>query len=606
MKRLSGIHFASLRCGLALVWRTCGFWTLGLAAANLLQGLLPLASLRLTRGLVSETARQIATTPRFNEPALLARIAGFWVLVALLAYGCRLAVRLIQQLQTLRYSIAMSDRVNQQLIRLDLACFESPLLLNTIGLARAEAAARPLSMVAHLAGAGRGLLAAASIAGVLWTQLPGLAPALLLTVLPGLAVQVRISRLLNNWRRKHQAEERRAGYLGGLLANPMHAKDIRAYGLGDRFRRSHRTALEDLRGRQLTLTRRQLLLSVAGDAAGLSGLVLAALVIWPALRNGALSLGDLAMLWAAFAQARSTLNGLSQNVAGLYEDQLFLRHYLDFTALPVRIHDPPAPAILAPAQACALELRDVCFTYPDGSAPVLEGLSLRLDPGEHVALVGANGSGKTTLVKLLCRLYDPTAGAILLDGQDLRNLRLTDLRARMRILFQDFDHYFFTVADYIRQGLPDGADADADARMRVAAQRAGIAATIASLPRGYATPLGRWLDAGWEPSTGQWQRLALARAIVADTPLLILDEPASALDPGAERELVATMTRQWRARTLLTISHRATTVETMDRLIMLERGRIVADGAPRDLLASGGPYARLFHDAAARRAESDA
>jgi ATP-binding cassette subfamily B protein len=223
---------------------------------------------------------------------------------------------------------------------------------------------------------------------------------------------------------------------------------------------------------------------------------------------------------------------------------------------------------------------------------VLQDVSFAIRPGERVAVAGANGAGKTTLVKLLCRLYDPTSGRILIDGVDLREVDPAAWRARIGVVFQDFEHYQFTAAENVWIGDPHGS-AD-DPRVAAAAQRAGLTEAVAAWPQGLHTQLGRWLREGVEPSVGQWQRVALARAFVRDPDVLVLDEPTSALDPQAQRDVLEKLRELSAGRLALIVSHRLPAVDLADRVVVLREGRVSEQGAPADLLAQGGELARLF------------
>jgi len=232
------------------------------------------------------------------------------------------------------------------------------------------------------------------------------------------------------------------------------------------------------------------------------------------------------------------------------------------------------------------------FTYPGTSLPVLRGLSFALRPDERVALVGANGAGKSTIVKLLCRLYDPTAGRILVDGMDLRELDPVAWRRRIGVLFQDFGRYQLTAAENIWIGDPRGTAADP--RVVAAARRTGLDEVVEAWPLGLATPLGRWLREGTEPSAGQWQRIALARAMLREADLLIMDEPTSALDARTQRDVVRMLQTAATGRTTLVVSHRPEMLTWTQRVIVLREGAVVEEGTEAALRANGGEFARLF------------
>jgi ATP-binding cassette subfamily B protein/ATP-binding cassette subfamily C protein len=312
-------------------------------------------------------------------------------------------------------------------------------------------------------------------------------------------------------------------------------------------------------------------------------------------------------------------------VARLYEDNLFMTNLFEYLALPEdEPHEPiPVAGGLALASASPgngatpgatsngagagvqppprIELDHVSFRYPGVSRDSLHDVTLTIEPGETIALVGPNGAGKTTLVKLLTGLYRPTAGAIRIGGTDLRDFSPAELRARVGVIFQDFVRFHFTVADNIGVGwLPDMENREAIERAAVAG---GIDEVIAGLPERYEQGLGRWFG-GAELSVGQWQRLALARAFMRRSPVLVLDEPTAALDAEAEAEIFARFRELTADRTAILITHRFSSVRIADRIAVFEDGRLTELGTHADLLASDRRYARMFRLQAAGYAEA--
>jgi ATP-binding cassette subfamily B protein len=298
------------------------------------------------------------------------------------------------------------------------------------------------------------------------------------------------------------------------------------------------------------------------------------------------------MYYQAFQRGQGFLRDLLSNLVSLYENSLFLKDFYDFLDLqPVLVELSPSHPIPCPWQT-GLQFHNVSFDYPNSQRSVLKEVSFTLHPGETIALVGANGAGKTSLIKLLCRLYEPTAGQITLDGIDLRQFSTVEWRNQISVLFQDYGRYQLTAGENIWLGNtslpPDHAAIDQAARW------AGADTVVEQLPAGYATQLGTEFAAGEELSIGQWQKIALARGFVSESPLVILDEPTSALDAKAEAEVFEKFHQLTQDKTAILISHRLSTIKLADRILVLSQGRLVESGTHDELMQHNGLYANLF------------
>jgi ATP-binding cassette subfamily B protein len=311
------------------------------------------------------------------------------------------------------------------------------------------------------------------------------------------------------------------------------------------------------------------------------------------VHRGGASLGDLALFYQAFHQGQRLLRSLLDDVGQIYRNVLFLGDLFDFLSLEPRITDPPAGTEPLPAPG-GLALRGVTFRYPGAERPVLRDFDLEVPEGGILAVVGKNGAGKSTLVKLLCRLYDPEEGAVEVAGLAARTVPLAELRRRITVLFQEPMHYFTTVAENIAYGAADRTPTSEE--IVEAARSAGAEEIVASLPEGYETLLGKWFAGGAELSPGEWQRVALARAFLREAPVLLLDEPTSAMDSWAEADWMERFRDLARGRTVLVITHRFTTARHADRICVMEAGKIVESGTHGELVARGGRYAASWAD----------
>src|SRR5438094_167948 len=309
---------------------------------------------------------------------------------------------------------------------------------------------------------------------------------------------------------------------------------------------------------------------------------------------GAITLGDLTLYLSVFRQGQTAIQSALASIGSLYEDGLFMSNLFAYLDIGTGGEQPRTVPALAPARVRSqeIEFRDVSFRYPCSENWVLRGVSLRLAAGEKLALVGENGAGKSTLVKLLMRLYDPSEGAILYGGTDLRDMDVRDLRDRIGVLSQDFVRYQWTARENVGVGWVPALDDRA--RVERAVDDGGARKLIEQLPQKLDTMLGGWFEEGHELSGGQWQKIALARAFMRDSEVRILDEPTAALDAEAEHELFVRLQQLAAERTAILISHRFSTVRRADRIAVIREGRVEELGTHAELLAHNGRYAHLF------------
>jgi ATP-binding cassette subfamily B protein len=314
-------------------------------------------------------------------------------------------------------------------------------------------------------------------------------------------------------------------------------------------------------------------------------------ILWQAVRGRA-SLGDVALFYQAFQQGEGMVRRLLEGMGQLYANSLYLGNLFAFLGLTNRIVDPARP-VAAPRQVTrGIRFRRVSFRYPGSPRNALIDLDLTIPAGQVVALVGPNGAGKSTLIKLLCRFYDPDQGAIEIDGIDLRALALDDLRGLITVLFQEPVRYSFTVAESIALGHQPGRSCHD--QIEAAARAAGAHEVIERLPQGYETHLGREVEGGSELSCGEWQRIALARAFLRQAPIILLDEPTSAMDSWAEADWLNRLRGLADGRTVLIITHRFTTAMVADVIHVFDDGRAIEAGSHEELVASGGRYAQSW------------
>lgn len=380
-------------------------------------------------------------------------------------------------------------------------------------------------------------------------------------------------------------------YLETVLAREDSIKEVKLFGLEPLLLDRYRTIFDTLydEDRRLTLRR-----ETWGFLLGLLGtLAFYGAYAWVVVETvtGALTLGEMTMYLMVFKQGQAALSASLTAIGGMYEDNLYLSNLYEYLEQPVPTEGGTLTEGARPGDGIRFE--GVGFTYPGSTTPALAGVSLHLQPGESLALVGANGSGKTTLIKLLTRLYEPTEGRILLDGSDLRDWEIATLRRRIGVIFQDFVRYQMKVGENL--GAGDVEAFGDEARWQEAARRGLADAFIAEMPGGYHTQLGRWFKGGQELSGGQWQKIALSRAYMREgADILVLDEPTAAMDAAAEAAVYADFREHSRDRMTLLISHRFSTVRAADWILVIDGGEILEQGDHASLMAEGGRYARLF------------
>jgi ABC-type multidrug transport system fused ATPase/permease subunit len=580
--RVSGLSIYSLRA-IDLVWKTSRRLTIVLAVLTIVAGLLPAS--------VAWIGKKLIDSVVAADSEIALQWLGLEAVLVVAVVGMQRGLVVVQSLLRAQLGHRVNVMILDKALTLSLSQFEDAEFYDKLTRARREASSRPLSLVKRTFGLVQNTIALVTYGVLLLAFSPWAVLILLVAAIPSFIAETRFAGegfRLFRWR---SPETRKQMYLETVLAREDYAKEVKLFGLGDELVRRYRGIFKMLYGEDRDLTLRR---GFWGFLLGL--LSLAALYgayAWVVLSAVAkkISLGDMTMYLVVFRQGQSTFSAILQAIGGMYEDNLYLSNLYEFLEQdsPVVAGD----ALRGPQPEDGIRFEDVSFTYPDAQDPALNHVSFHLTPGTRLALVGHNGSGKTTLIKLMTRLYSPTEGRIMLDGKPLEEWHVDALRARVSVIFQDFVRFQFKVGENI--GVGDVERITDSAGIKTAAQRGMAAPFIESMPEQYETQLGRWFKGGRELSIGEWQKIALSRALMRDgADILVLDEPTAAMDAEAEAEIFQRLTDMTDKQMAILISHRFSTVRMADQILVLDLGKIVESGTHQALMDSDGLYAHLF------------
>lgn len=575
-----------------IVWDCSPWWTLARLGLTGLDSCLPITRLYIMKLLLDAITQGFDAN---NPQAAFGRIAPLVIAMGIVNLTGALlssASTLVTQYQQQVVSDRLSEIIHNKALAVDLEHYENPSYYDILERARSEANGVPLRLLNRVEQIGSQLVQLITMGGTLLTFNWLIGGVLFIPVLPRIFVRLAFVKEIHRWLQKRTATQREAGYYNNLVVSDQYAKEVRLFDLGELFSTRFRRLRWRLRKERLQIALRR----VAADFFTTLISVVATWGVYAYIAyetvQGNITVGDLVLYNQAFRKAYNSLWQLLQGVAGLYEDNQYLAYLFEFLNIKPKIVDPEFPKPVPLPMNQGLIFENVSFQYPGSQRTAIKEVSLTIQPGEVIALVGENGSGKTTLIKLLCRLYDPTSGRITIDGVDLRDFGVRDLRRQISVIFQDYAKYNLTARENIWLGniecSPD------DERIINAAKRAGADEAIEGLPFGYDNLLGKRFETGEELSIGQWQKVSIARAFLRQSQVIVLDEPTSALDPRAEYEVFRKFRELLQGQSAVLITHRLSTVKMADCIYVLDKGRIVESGPHDALIAQQGLYANLF------------
>lgn len=596
LKKVFHKSFTIFRYGgkaLELVWSTSQILTMAIALFTVINGLLPAAIAYIGKLIVDSVvlaSQNNLANGLTNDRYLALKYVGLEAITLIVLAASQKGLTVSQSL----LRVLLGQRVNvlilEKALTLDLAHFEDSEFYDKMSQARSQASSRPLSLINRIFGLGQSALTLLTFSGLLLHFSIWAVVVLVVAAIPSFIAETRFSEHAFRLFRWRSPETRQQHYLETLLAREDYAKEVQLYQLGEMLLQRYRDIFDRLYKEDRNLT---VLKGVWGYLLGLlSTIAFYGAYTWMVIEAiaGKISLGEMTMYLVVFRQGQSTFASALTSIGGMYEDNLYLANLYEFLEQPVPQSDGNITQGLIYE---GLRFENVSFCYPESQEPLLKDISLHLQHGDKLAIVGENGSGKTTLIKLLTRLYVPTHGRILLDGIDLNDWDIDVLRKRIGVIFQNFVQYQFTVGENV--GVGDVESFDNQQEWEIAAEKGMAKPFIEHMPQRFGTQLGKWFKGGQELSGGQWQKIALSRAFMrSQADILILDEPTAAMDAEAEMSIFNHFRALTKDQMVVLISHRFSTVRMADKIIVMANGKIIEQGSHEQLLAVNGRYAHLF------------
>lgn len=517
------------------------------------------------------------------------------IFAATLAIGYAVARAIsayIIEVQATKVAHYIDEKIHLTAISLELSYFESPDYYDVLSRAKEAGSDRPNLVITTMLEIAKNVLNLAAVGSLIFTINWILLPLLIAFVLPTLFVRIYFANKQNLWRIKHTPLERKSAYLSNLITADVSAKEIRVFGLGEYLNNLYKKIRLEVLERNLNLSYKRTLSEVLTTSLASMGFFACIGYIAVGTVRGTTSVGDIVLFLVIFPQSFTIIQNISSGISILYQNNIFINSIFELFDLKIEEKKDKKYTNLPKDQELTLELKNVFFTYPHAVNATLKNINLTIPAGKIIAIVGLNGAGKSTLIKLLCKLYKPNQGEITMGGTNIDNFNELEYRSQVSPVFQDFSKYNVSAEDNIRFG--DISKPYSEDEIIDASKKSGAHNFVEQFPNQYKTMMGRLFEDGYEVSIGQWQKLAIARALFSSARILIFDEATSALDAVAEKELYDSFRKRISNRSAVIISHRHSAIKHADYIYVLSAGTILQHGTDEELLNMDGDYAKLF------------
>ena len=580
--------------GVELVWTASKAWSIAWIALIVVSGLIPAAMISLTKRLVDSLVRAAQAHGSWESVRPVVIMGGLLFGASIGIEVLRGILEWVREAQSETVQDHLTELIQTKAVEVDIAFYEAAEYYDRLYRARDDAHGRMAALLEHVGAVCQNTITLIALTVIVAAYNGLLVAVMLASVLPAFYVVAHYNWLTHKWWVDTTVQRRWLLYYEDKFTSATAAAEIRLFRLGPHFQAAFQALRGTLRESRLTLIKRQ---NKAGSLAALLGALIAgAAITWVGRKTltGQATFGDMALFYQAFLGGQGFMRMVTISLAQAYSKSLFLEDLFDFLALQPQITDPahpvPAPAVLKRG----IEFHNVSFQYPGSERLSLRNLTVAIPAGKIVAIVGPNGAGKSTLIKLASRFYDPSEGYITIDGIPLGSMRVSDVRSMLSILFQRPVNYDATAAENIAIGALGNKPSRAE--VRKASERAGLDVIIGRLPDGYDTRLGKAFAQGTDLSSGEWQRVAMARAFLRQAPIILLDEPTSFMDSWAEVEWFDRLQDLASGRTTMIVTHRFTIAMRADLIHVMDGGRVVESGSHEALFRCNGLYAQSWRE----------